>query len=676
MGPNLMQLGTQIYINPDDDPATIRRHVRLLAEHGMTLCRLFFDWHRVEPRRGLWTFEQFDVALDAAADHGVGVVPTLFTVAPPGWMCRTVVDQADGALHDPDVRPLADDYLRRCVERYRGHPALHSWIPWNEPSVGEPDWNEPGVLPAFHAYLAEQYGDVASYNRVAYRQLDALDDWRPIVGCDGPMLSTHEQIDVIRFRRRTLLHRLRDDVALIRSIDDAHPIHVNPAGLADLNIDTAQDIFAEAEHVDFMGCSAHPVWHAARLPRERWPAAIGKTCALARDASRRACYFWVTEMQAGPAASSGFTFDGPTAADLRVWMAKALGRGAAANVFWCLNARDRGGEAGEWSLLDQRGEPSARLVEVRRFAERLCPHRALLDTLVPAKPTVRILRSEASNALAHALGKGVASLDNPRGRQRCADAVTGAFLLLDDLGIDAGFVGESALADDPIAALDGARVLVLADACALTDTLFDTLRRAAAHGVTVIADGMTGFADDNGFLQRDRWPVLGEVFGATVADFLPTREPFDLPGLGVAGLFNKISLAVDGGAGVGKWPHDDHAAIVRRDHDSGGAGLRIGTHLFQRYAYDPTPAARKLIATHLPEHAKPTVALDPPLRTLRLCDPATQTPSLLVVINPTSDPIECTTTANRPDGSGHVIAAHDFGLFTVDASDEHEVGLI
>lgn len=665
-----MKLGSQVYINREDSPAQVRERMKLLAEHGMVLCRLFLDWDQVEPRRGRWTFEQYDASFDAGAEFGVGCVPTLMSVAPPGWMNRTNASQAKGGWFETGLRAQADDYLCRCVDHYRGHPALHSWIAWNEPSVGHIDWDEPGAREAFAAFLEAQYGELERFNRLSFRQIEAFEQALPQTHSLGAIKNRQDRLDEVRFRRWVLLERVREDIALIRQHDPDHPVHLNPAGIADLDVDTAQDIFAEGELCDFMGASAHPVWHAPRLPRERWPQAIGHFCCLARDASRpsndREGYFWLTEMQAGPAAFSGFGFGGPDATDLRLWMAEALGRGAAANVFWCLNVRTRGGEAGEWALLDQRGLPSPRLKEVKRFAERLAPHRGLLERVGSAKPTVRLLHSIDSIFSGHAYSSGGDTPENPRKSTRCNDALTGAFLLFDDLGIDAGFVGEASFAREPMAALDGASVLVLPDAWALHAQTFEAVRIAAETGVTVIADGLTGYLDPDTHLHTDHWAVLAEVFGGGLADYLPTPGQFDLPlDPPVPGYFNRISFVQTAGETLASWPHDQHAAVICRRHAAGNQCVRVGTHLFQRYFHHAEPSARDWIAGLLPDAAFPAIPCPSCLRMLRLAEPGASEPVALVVMNPTDTPVEVALPehARRLDGLGQVIAPQDFGLF-------------
>ena len=87
--------------------------------------------------------------------------------------------------------------------------------------------------------------------------------------------------------------------------------------------------------MDFLGCSAHPVWHFTRFKRKFWPQAIAMSTILMRSASR-GNQFWLSELQAGPAIDSGLIYDTPSSDDFRIWLWTGIGTGADALIFGVL----------------------------------------------------------------------------------------------------------------------------------------------------------------------------------------------------------------------------------------------------------------------------------------------------------------------------------------------------
>ena len=128
-------LGSQYYVNTGDDPALIRAGIGAMAQAGLKLVRIFLQWTHVEPRQDHWDWSQYDALFDAAAAGGLGVIVTLTALHPPGWMKVSFGPQDLGPLDDPLYWARAVDYTRRVVARYAAHPAMHSWILNNEPSM-------------------------------------------------------------------------------------------------------------------------------------------------------------------------------------------------------------------------------------------------------------------------------------------------------------------------------------------------------------------------------------------------------------------------------------------------------------------------------------------------------------------------------------------------------------
>ena len=63
MNERKVELGSQIFVNRDDSPETIRTWVRRFDEAGLRVIRIFLFWDHVERREGVWDFTQYDALL-------------------------------------------------------------------------------------------------------------------------------------------------------------------------------------------------------------------------------------------------------------------------------------------------------------------------------------------------------------------------------------------------------------------------------------------------------------------------------------------------------------------------------------------------------------------------------------------------------------------------------------
>ncbi len=626
-------LGTQLFINREDSPDQVRGWLRQIAAARLKVVRLFVYWDMVNPAPDVWQWDAFDAAFDEAAALGLGIVPTPFAQCPPGWMRLTTNNQSVGDLEDPALWSAARDYLRRCVERWRDHPALDSWIVWNEASMNVP--RTPATLGLFRAWLARRYGhDIARYNRQYYRQFTAFEqiDFEPTSQL-SPIPSRTEAADWLDYTIDHLTEKIRVLTADIRALDPRHPVHVNPHLILEArSYGCAQSIWSEARVVDFLGCSIHPVWHCTRFPLARRDRAVAMINDLIRSATPAPdAYYWVSELQGGPALFSGFEANTPTPADLHAWLWESVAAGAKAVVFWCFNQRTSGGEGGEWNLLDQRGRPSRRLHAATRVAEQIALHAPLLAAARPPRTLVKILHSEASWRLASLEGSG-SDVTNPRNTEAAADATAGAYELLTALGHEVGFIDEYALAAGG-PRLDETRVLVLPGCTALAAETVASLAAFTARGGFVIADGLAGWKDPAAWVNAHAEP-LAALFGADLADIEahPGTLPLTFAAAALPAPFDgwlvRASFDPRPGATVlARWD-DDTAAIVRSPH-----ALRIGTNFFQRHFAFPTDAARDWLATQLGDLAPEPFTLLAPPPGLRLRRLAHTEGDLAVIIN-------------------------------------------
>jgi beta-galactosidase GanA len=592
-----IRLGSQLFINKDDSPEYVRRMVVKMKENGLEIIRLFMVWEQLEPQEGNWIFDNYDACFEQAAISGLTIVPTLMSVSPPGWMQLTNGPQSLADLDDPLYQQASKLYIQRVVNRYKEYKNLDSWILWNEPS--RVIYKTPHAIRAFSQYLQKIYGSIEAYNKASFRQYKSFDDletgmFRANDSYEQPFKSFAEQLDWLRFTVDNLERQLciiRDE---IKKYDNQHPIHVNPHNLQMDMQGAGQSIWRESELVDFLGCSAHPMWHSLRFPERRWSQSVSFFSDLMKSATRHPeRKFWVTELQGGTTLYSSERPFTPKCEHIRHWIWEGIGSGAKAVVFWCFNARNAGYEAGEWSLLNQLEQPSARLDAVKEISSFIKRYETVFEHATPVSGKVMLFYSEQSMALGQVEGDGQDPL-NPRNSNMYMDAMTGAYLIFSDLSIPVDMINEERLIEGGIP--EDVEVLVLPNTIVLGEQEFNQIARFIQSGGTVIADGLTGMKDRNGKLNEHILVRISELFGAAVEDIETDDENMELITNNdmVEGWFYRLPLLLDPQANLLAKFYDGKPAVSERKYGDGRA-IRIGTNLFQKYFAQPNNEILKFV---------------------------------------------------------------------------------
>lgn len=513
-------IGSQLYINRNDTPEHIRILVRKMKDAKLELIRLFMLWDSLEPVCGKWDFSVYDACFDEAQRCGLSVVPTLMPVSPPGWMKLTKGSQDIADIDDEKIWSAGLAYVSEVVRHYCTHPALHSWILWNEPSrdvkISASNIND------FAAFLKDKYGSIEEYNCLHYRRFQNFSELTEYYmnAADSLAFKPYSDItDELDYSVYNLNCKLRDIADTVRRCDRVHPVHINPHDIVRGGYTDGQNFFEEAKVVDFLGCSAHPSWHSVDFRTERIPHSVGYFADVMKAASPGR--FWITELQGGTNIFSGKTYLSPSASDIGMWLAEGFGSGAEAVVFWCFNTRDEGFEGGEWGLLNQLEQPSERLNEVTRFAEMIEKNRALFDASSPCAPDVFILYSDSTMRL-NMIETRFLTSDVVRNRNNGKFSVLGAYTAVCDIGLSPALISEEQLVNSEIP--DGS-VLILPDTYALETGTTDAVLKFVRNGGTVIADGLCGMKTPDGRISKENLAVAEELFGAAVADISAVSSP-------------------------------------------------------------------------------------------------------------------------------------------------------
>ena len=487
-------LGAEIWIEPGQTPFQIDTWFRELADSHMPVARLFLMWPYLESTPNEWNFTLYDAAFRAAEKYHIHIVATLTPSGLPPFLGGDG-SQGGGVLPTIKDQQFAAAYIAKVVQHYRSSSALDTWLLVNEPGQG-PVAN-PAAIPAFKKWLAKQYSSVDQMNAAwgtAYKEFDAAQP-----PASRQLFNRNQELDWRAFWEHYQTAQLRWLADEVRKSDSNHPVHLNPAGLLGNLADVSDDLPAWRTFLDTLGCSIHPAWHFGLLNRDQYALGVSYLNDLVRGSIEPKPY-WVTELQGGNNIYSGHKPMNPTPQDVAQWVWTSIGSGADRIIFWLLNSRAKGLEAGEWSLLDFQGLPSERLRTAAAIANVVNQHESFFSLARPYHSPITILLSLDTMNF-----EEVFEADDDPARSRNAHILSalGFYEAFSRLGPppDIKYFNDY----DWDKETKQPRVAILPDARVLTEVQIHSLHSFIEHGNTLLITGLTGFYGPH----ATAWSLMG-----------------------------------------------------------------------------------------------------------------------------------------------------------------------
>ena len=500
-------LGAEIWIEPGQTPFQIDTWFRELADSHMPVARLFLMWPYLESAPDEWNFTLYDAAFRAAEKYHIHIVATLTPSGLPPFLGGDG-SQGGGVLPTIKDQQFAAAYIAKVVQHYRSSSALDTWLLVNEPGQG-PVAN-PAAIPAFKKWLAKQYSSVDQMNAAwgtAYKEFDAAQP-----PASRQLFNRNQELDWRAFWEDYQTAQLRWLADEVRKSDSNHPVHLNPAGLLGNLADVSDDLPAWRTFLDTLGCSIHPAWHFGLLNRDQYALGVSYLNDLVRGSIEPKPY-WVTELQGGNNIYSGHKPMNPTPQDIAQWVWTSIGSGADRIIFWLLNSRAKGLEAGEWSLLDFQGLPSERLRTAAAIANVVNQHESFFSLARPYHSPITILLSLDTMNF-----EEVFEADDDPARSRNAHILSalGFYEALSRLGPppDIKYFNDY----DWDKETKQPRVAILPDARVLTEVQIHSLHSFIEHGNTLLITGLTGFYGPHATAWSLTGFPLGEVTGGQLKE--------------------------------------------------------------------------------------------------------------------------------------------------------------
>ncbi len=383
------EIGAQVWIEPGQTPEEIDQWFATLDKHDMRITRIFVMWNFLETAPGQWNFKEYDAAFASAQKHNIKLVATLMPNHGPAFRGFYYKVQ-DGAIAKTQAQlDESKIFISTIVNRYKNHPALFNWMLMNEP--GQMPANDPLAMQRFKDAMSAKYKTIDALNIAWMTGFKSFDDISYTANwAGGGWTWPTAFMDFQNFWREHLTWYLNWVADEIKRQDANHGLHVNPHALID--IPAKYQLPEWKVFLSSLGASIHPVWHFNSLTRSQFPLGVSYVCDLVRGASDPNP-FWVTELQGGHNIYSSNVPMVPTPKEIYSWLWTSVGSGAEKTIFWCLNQRSQGTEAGEWGMVDYAGQPTERLTAAGEVAKSVLSLKDFWQNAYPAQPEITLLFS-------------------------------------------------------------------------------------------------------------------------------------------------------------------------------------------------------------------------------------------------------------------------------------------
>jgi len=490
-------IGAQVFIEPGQSPEQIESWFRILNETGMTVCRIrMFEEYMKKPD-GSWDFSLFDQAFKAADKYHIKVFATLFPAT---------INNSVGGFKFPESEEHLSriaTYIEKTVSHFKSFQSLYGWVLMNEPGTGGGVPDTEFTNRQFEAWKKKQVKP--AYDSKNYTLLVNFDKEKFLLDYNTWYLGWIEKE--------------------IRKWDARSAIHVNN-----------HQIFQNVAEYDFpawrpfltsLGASAHPSWHFGYFNRSQYAMALAANCEIIRSGAGE-LPFWITELQGGNNTYSGNKGFCPTAEEITQWLWTGVGSGVQGIIFWCLNPRSIGEEAGEWALLDFQNNPTDRMEAIRKTVDAIAPNRQFFDDAKPLDSPISIVYIRES-LWAEGLVQQKDGDDNNYEGRHIGGVIKSAisfFEVLAQNGIKSN-LKEIDEFDWNQKDYTG-KCIILADQVSVPSLYWKSLENFVQKGGLLIVEGLTAFYDENMLSLNGTGFPLRDVFGGELSEVRCIPGDFDM----------------------------------------------------------------------------------------------------------------------------------------------------
>jgi beta-galactosidase len=216
----------------------------------------------------------------------------------------------------------------------------------------------------------------------------------------------------------------------------------------------------------------------------------------------------------------------PTKNEIAQWMWVTIGTQGKGGIFWSLNPRSSGIEAGEWAMLDFQDQPSDRLKAASDVLKVIDAKPELFANAREVESGVNILYVRQS--LWAEKKMAAPSQQNYEGRLAggVMKSALGYFETLSEMGINCNLkeFGEFDFSKDDYTGT----TIILAHQISVPSEYAPKLEAFVSKGGKLIVDGLTAFFDDNLHNTMKTGFPFARLFGGNISEFKAVDNLFDV----------------------------------------------------------------------------------------------------------------------------------------------------
>ena len=476
-------IGAEIFIEPGQTPQEIDTWFKRMKEAGMTLTRIRLFERYMHTVDGKWDFSLFDEAYKAGEKYGIKIYGNLFPATP-----FTDVGGFKFPRDEQHLKSIAD-YIKNAVTHFKQFKSSYGWVPINEPGSGGLPKND-FTKEKFDAWKKVQ--PVAIYNSEGYEHFDFAEE-RFLIDYNIWFLKW-----------------LADE---IHKYDPGSPVHVNNHAIFQ---NVAEYNFPEwRKFLTSLGGSAHASWHFGYFNRDQYAVAMSANSEILRSGAGNIPWL-MTEMQGGNNIYSGYNAMCPTKEEISQWLWTTIATGSKGAIFWCLNARASGIEAGEWAMLDFQNNPSDRMEAAGMIAAIINKNASLFGNAKVAESGINILYIREAMWVEKKLQTGGMHYEG-RDVGGVMKSALGYFEALSEMGVQSNLkeIDEFDFSKNDYSN----STIILAHQISIPSRYWQNLTDFVGKGGKLIIDGFTGYYDENALCVMKTGFPLEKLFGGNISEF-------------------------------------------------------------------------------------------------------------------------------------------------------------
>ncbi|ANE48380.1 beta-galactosidase [Paenibacillus swuensis] len=362
---------------------------RRMREMGLTVIRVGeFAWSLFEPEEGVFQFELFDRAIDAAHRHGLKVILGTPTATPPAWLTHkypevlNVTHEGVTLQHgmrrhynysSPKYKELCAIITRRMAQQYHDHPAVIGWQIDNELNCETSRFYADADHLAFRSWVREKYQTLdrlnAAWGTVFWSQ--TYTDWEQIFlprpTTAGYQPNPHLALDEKRFISDNTIAFAKIQGDILREVAPSHWVTTNGLFQHLDNHRMTDDL------LDFYSYDSYPQFSTIFLDPAEEDALADRSSSLNLSAVRSISpNFCIMEQQSGGGGwVNRIDMPMPKPGQMRLWTYQSIAHGADLVLYFRWRTATVGHEIYWHGINDYHNLPNRRVREASDIGAEL-----------------------------------------------------------------------------------------------------------------------------------------------------------------------------------------------------------------------------------------------------------------------------------------------------------------